>query len=629
MKIVCKVSVWLLMLLGSSQLTAQDITSGLIAHYPFDGNTDDASGNGFDGTLSGTISYGEDRYNDGMERSIYFSNNDNSGQGSKFMRVTHDPLMNSAAYTVSFWYRQNWSGNFNSGTIVRKGNTNEHYDIRYGNATAGDIHELIYITASESITSSKGDFRDTAGWLVNGNVARGYDPNAWFLLTMTYENNVLKAYLDGQLLEEKTLTTSPTFNEDDLLVGLGLNIFLDDLRIYNRALTENDIQALHEGDLLADFSVNQQSGDLTTTFEFTDLSTASGTITSQEWFLDTDAESDAMGSAPTFTYDTPGTYSVTLRITDDAGRTASVTKPFLISVAKAPFLAREIVSAEYFFDEDPGLGSGNAIDITSSGTEVTGSLEVATDGLTPGFHTLHLRTATDNGQWGMPEARLIYIQETRSPAVPATAVVAAEYFFDNDPGVGKGTAINVANSAEQINQEISVGTAGLATGFHRLFVRTRDDKGIWSLDQGRLFFVNPATPSVSGGATVAGAEYFFDTDPGVGNGTAISLSAAADVEEVINITDGAANSGFHTLYLRVRDENQQWSAAEARNYYVQRTPDDQVMATAITDAEFFFDTVDSPVVFYPDKQLVQPFVKTSTIDVDRFFDLSLRIGNVD
>src|SRR5882724_8766395 len=95
----------------------------------------------------------------------------------------------------------------------------------------------------------------------------------------------------------------------------------------------------------------------------------------------------------------------------------------------------------------------------------------------------------------------------------AQQLSAAEYFFDTDPGVGNGTALTVI-TGDSILFSGNIATVGLPVGFHFLYVRSKDVNNIWSLSERRLFYIAPVTTS----ATLVGSEYFFDTDPGIGNG---------------------------------------------------------------------------------------------------------------
>ena len=69
----------------------------------------------------------------------------------------------------------------------------------------------------------------------------------------------------------------------------------------------------------------------------------------------------------------------------------------------------------------------------------------------------------------------------------------------------------------------------LATGVHTLYLRTRDATG-WSITQNHYFVKFQALSGNPSSATnIVKAEYFYDNDPGFGNGTNIPFSAAANV----------------------------------------------------------------------------------------------------
>ena len=88
--------------------------------------------------------------------------------------------------------------------------------------------------------------------------------------------------------------------------------------------------------------------------------------------------------------------------------------------------------------------------------------------------------------------------------------------------------------------------------------------------------------------TVSRAEYFFDTDPGVGNGTSIAITAGALVEVNAEIDLTGLAAGVHTLFVRTRDSNGRWSLTEGRTFLIQATP--VITTPTITAAEYFLDT---------------------------------------
>ena len=98
-------------------------------------------------------------------------------------------------------------------------------------------------------------------------------------------------------------------------------------------------------------------------------------------------------------------------------------------------------------------------------------------------------------------------------------IVEAEYFIDTDPGVGNGTSISM--SGEVIDSDFAIPTTSLSEGIHKLYVRTLGIDGNWSLYANEVFYINPVQVN---SANITSAEYFVDTDPGVGNGTALALT---------------------------------------------------------------------------------------------------------
>src|SRR5437867_1264221 len=100
----------------------------------------------------------------------------------------------------------------------------------------------------------------------------------------------------------------------------------------------------------------------------------------------------------------------------------------------------------------------------------------------------------------------------------AQQLTSAEYFFDSDPGVGNGTSLSVS-AGDSILFAGNISTSGLSDGFHFLYLRAKDDNGVWSISERRSFYISSLAPV----ATLGAAEYFFDSDPGVGNGTPLSV----------------------------------------------------------------------------------------------------------
>jgi len=102
-------------------------------------------------------------------------------------------------------------------------------------------------------------------------------------------------------------------------------------------------------------------------------------------------------------------------------------------VQPAPVALPNIVSGEYFIDNDPGVGLGTPIAVGSPSTNVTLNLQLSASILSPGQHSLVYRFLDAAGRWGGSNSQIFYVQNV---PVSLTNVVYGEYFFDTDPGFG-------------------------------------------------------------------------------------------------------------------------------------------------------------------------------------------------
>ncbi|MEC7756169.1 MAG: MBG domain-containing protein [Bacteroidota bacterium] len=244
--------------------------------------------------------------------------------------------------------------------------------------------------------------------------------------------------------------------------------------------------------------------------------------------------------------------------------------------------AQGINKAEYYFDNDPGVNNAIALSITE-GTSIDEAFEISLNGLEIGFHNLFVRVRSENGVWSLTEGRTLFIQESFS-GQEATAIQAAEYYFDIDPGFGQATPIDFA-SAPDIDTEIDIELADLSAGFHNLFVRVKDDRGSWSLAQGRTFYVQNTSLGLVSKEIVL-AEYFIDSDPGFGLGTEIVLVAGEVVEVDFDIDPTGLNFGEHKLYLRVKDDLGRWSLLALADFTYVNKETQTITFNSITNLEY-------------------------------------------
>lgn len=135
-------------------------------------------------------------------------------------------------------------------------------------------------------------------------------------------------------------------------------------------------------------------------------------------------------------------------------------------------------------------------------------------------------------------------------------ITAAEYFFNTDPGVGSGIVLAINTNSGQLTQSYSISTSSLGEGFHSFYIRTKDANGNWSLYHRQVFYIKDFDLIPD---DVTTAEYFIDTDPGVGNGTAIVFGDASQTTQMLNIDATGLTEGDHLFYVRVKTLNGAWS----------------------------------------------------------------------
>ncbi|MBA4850283.1 3-coathanger stack domain-containing protein [Emticicia sp. BO119] len=169
---------------------------------------------------------------------------------------------------------------------------------------------------------------------------------------------------------------------------------------------------------------------------------------------------------------------------------------------------------------------------------------------------------------------------------PNTNVTYIEYFFDNDPGFGNGTAIGGFSANPAINNlNVSIHVGNLSEGFHWLTVRAKDGNDKWGSISIRPFLkiaTAPATPS-----DIVKVEYFFDNDPGFGNATNYPITAGQQLNNlVISMPINTLSEGQHWLSVRVKDVDNKWTTVVVRPFVKEAVE----IAGTLNNAEYFIDT---------------------------------------
>jgi len=140
-----------------------------------------------------------------------------------------------------------------------------------------------------------------------------------------------------------------------------------------------------------------------------------------------------------------------------------------------------------------------------------------------------------------------------------------EYYFDVEPNVGNGTSLPVT-SGNTINETYSFDISMLSVGFHFIYIRAKNDQNVWGLYDKRVFYISE--PYVQNISPIVAAEYYIDTDSGIGNGTTIPLSNPTDDQFTFDITTPSLTEGEHLLFIRIKNQENVWSLYDVVTFTV-------------------------------------------------------------
>jgi uncharacterized protein (TIGR02145 family) len=212
-----------------------NLQNGLLGYWPFCGNANDESGNGNDGTVNGAT-LTEDRF--GVANAAYDFDGVND-----FIELTENVLpANNNSYSIHFWaFLNKDTSRVESYTV---------FDDRDQNSFGSKGRFIVSSNTDETYSYQMGDNEACS----NNN----FQSNLWTSIACIYdnENDVITVYKDGNL------SCTSSYGDDSfypglrkLLIGKGKSPAfssveewkgqIDDIAIYNRALTPEEVQQLY------------------------------------------------------------------------------------------------------------------------------------------------------------------------------------------------------------------------------------------------------------------------------------------------------------------------------------------------------------------------------------------------
>ncbi len=213
------------------------LNNGLVAYYPFNGNANDESGNGNNGVVNGAT-LTTDRFGNSGKAYSFDGVNDYITSNTSFLDV-------SLSHSISIWWKSTDSTKINQTLFNTGPHTLENCAFHYITTNPNPPYNLVF-----GLGNGQG------GWIVGGEInTTPPTSQQWHHFVWRKENPfVWSFYFDG--LQIYSFTSSSNVGsilanirfgaENNGFPGGGANFngYLDDIRIYNRALTQAEISYL-------------------------------------------------------------------------------------------------------------------------------------------------------------------------------------------------------------------------------------------------------------------------------------------------------------------------------------------------------------------------------------------------
>ena len=249
-------------LIGKSQPTW--INDGLVAYYPFNGNANDGSGNGHDGTTVNTT-LSSDRFN--QPDSCYYFN----GYDSHINIGDSIPLgLPNDSMTISFWFLQlNTLGNEHPKTIIADYNGPDSL-----RGWGGDDYRFCWIYSGNDFLAYNNTHYPSESTI---KTPTPYDNENWHFCSVTVDGiGTSKIFIDGTLKISGSYDANLNYLSNSYWrigghswggdVGIHHHIifkgFIDDIRFFDWSLSEAQVMELYQFESSVDSDSDGYSDDV-------------------------------------------------------------------------------------------------------------------------------------------------------------------------------------------------------------------------------------------------------------------------------------------------------------------------------------------------------------------------------
>jgi len=220
-----------------------ELDKGLVAFFPFNGNTKDESGNNNDGVIiGGGLSYDEHGY----ANSAFNSN----GNGNKVVVNNNGKIAFDTAFTISYNVMVRNFGRYVFVSMVDN-TTGKGVSFSTGTNIPGSRNVTFSISRSTSPCDQQFLTEGTQYMTIN---QYQIQPESWYNLIFTFNRGSMKMYVNGVQTSSQTIETYSTHicPNAQLIIGgwwngdapASINGKIDEVRLYNRVINADEIKEL-------------------------------------------------------------------------------------------------------------------------------------------------------------------------------------------------------------------------------------------------------------------------------------------------------------------------------------------------------------------------------------------------